>query len=147
MTKLQWNAIRQMSIDKRIDYFSMPEPNSGCWLWLGYLSRDGYPRMKIDGVQRDAHRVYYEHAFGPIPKGFEVDHLCRTRSCVNLAHLELVTKRENCLRGHSFAAVNARKTHCPNGHPYSGANLKIHGGARYCRACQRARDAARKRAA
>jgi hypothetical protein len=38
-------------------------------------------------VCRGAHRVSYEHYVGPIPKGLEIDHLCRVRHCVNPAHL------------------------------------------------------------
>ena len=63
----------------------------GCWLWQGYINAFGY------GVNRRglAHRVYYQSARGPIPRGMELDHLCRVRSCVNPDHLEAVTHLEN----------------------------------------------------
>jgi len=74
----------------------------------------------------------------------EIDHLCRVRCCVNPDHLEAVTHRENILRGNTFAAVNAAKTHCPKGHEYTPENTRIHtGGRRQCIACSRAYDRAR----
>lgn len=47
-----------------------------------------------------------------------VDHLCRNTSCVNPAHLEAVTNKENTLRGLTVTAINAQKTACAAGHPY-----------------------------
>ncbi len=68
--------------------------DSGCWLWLGSLSRDGYAACKEPESNR-AHRVYYIRMVGPIPTGKELDHLCVVRHCVNPAHLEAVTHLEN----------------------------------------------------
>lgn len=59
-----------------------------------------------------AHRFAYERFVGTIPAGLQIDHLCRTRLCVNPAHLEPVTNRENVLRG-----LAATRTHCAKGHP------------------------------
>ena len=88
-----------------------------------------------------AHRVSYEALVGPIPKDLCIDHLCRVRNCVNPAHLEPVTVRENILRGNGPTAVNARKAFCKRGHPLFGENLyrKVRNGwpARECRACKR----------
>lgn len=73
---------------------------------------------------------------GPIPDGLVIDHLCRNPQCVNPMHLEPVTPEENTRRG--IGGWNTRaKTHCPQGHPYSGANLYINptSGARVCRTC------------
>lgn len=118
---------------------------SGCWIWHGGCGRAGYGLVRADqtvGEQgtRPAHRMAYELVKGPIPEGLQIDHLCRNPPCVNPDHLEVVTPRENTLRGEGPAAVNARKTHCIRGHPFDGANTYIQptSGARRCRACRRA---------
>jgi len=83
------------------------EPNNGCWLWTaGRSGPPGFPEhaygrywatLKPRRCQI-AHRFAYEFARGPIPEGFEVDHLCDNKLCVNPAHLELVTHQQNCKR-------------------------------------------------
>jgi len=121
----------------------------GCWLWIG-AKANGYGRVAFNGKVAGAHRVSYEMAHGPIPVGLQLDHLCRTRACVRPDHLEAVTCRENLLRGTGLVAVEVAKTHCPQGHPYSGDNLlysrtKRGGLCRVCRTCRDVRN--RRRAA
>lgn len=101
-----------------------------CWEWTGDKEKKmGYGlflRRVVDlGKSVRAHRYSYELHKGKIPKGLVIDHLCRNKSCVNPEHLEAVTYKENTLRGKSFSAVNARKTHCSKGHPLSGSNLRL----------------------
>ncbi len=118
----------------------MPEPNTGCWLWLGALTAGGYGCFYVDKHYRStAHRVSYELFVGPIPAGLQIDHLCRVRGCVNPDHLEPVTCRENLMRGPTtLNALNVAKTHCPKGHPLSGGNLKTNRhGHRDCGECRR----------
>lgn len=95
--------------------------------------------IKVNGKTFYAHRVSYMLAKGPISKGLEPDHLCRNPSCVNPGHLEVVTHRDNVLRGKAVTAINSRKDFCLRGHPLSGANLYLrpdrHG--RECRACRK----------
>ncbi|MFI0233133.1 HNH endonuclease signature motif containing protein [Streptomyces sp. NPDC017086] len=110
-----------------------------CWLWTAHKGGGGYGRFKVEGRMVPAHRVAYELASGVIPDGFELDHLCRVRHCVNPAHLEPVTGRENTLRGQSPSAQHAIKTHCANGHPFNSSNTYLRPtGGRACRACRRA---------
>jgi hypothetical protein len=90
----------------------------------------------VGGTSRRAHRVAYELAVGPIPPGLQVDHLCRVRDCVNPAHLDPVTKRENNLRSKSPFAEAARATHCANSHPFSPENLANEPGRRCCKTCK-----------
>lgn len=111
----------------------------GCWTWTRKDNGMGYGRAVVGARHCRAHVLAYEAFVGPVPDGLELDHLCRNRTCVNPRHLEPVTHRENVLRGECFAAVNARKTHCPQGHPYAGDNLYIEGHSRRCRKCSRAR--------
>jgi hypothetical protein len=128
---------------------------SGCWEWTGAKSpirgTAGYGVMTVDRRHVGAHRVAYQMFVGPIPAGRDLDHLCRKTDCVNPAHLEPVTPKENKLRGFGFGGRNARKTHCPKGHEYTTANtIQQARGWRLCRecnlACKRA-DYARKKAA
>lgn len=126
--------------DPRLDAFISPEPNSGCWIWLGTTQR-GYGVASIgDGTGRQelAHRLIYQMLVGPTTPRQPLDHLCRNPLCVNPAHLEQVDDRVNLLRGRTITAVNAARTHCPEGHPYTGDNLYVApDGARHCRACRR----------
>ena len=111
----------------------------GCWVWTKSLGRDGYAKVMVKHRRHIAHRLSYETFNGPIPEGLVIDHLCRNRACVNPEHLRATTQRENVLCGEGRAAVNARKTHCPSGHPYSGDNLRVRPGmyGRVCKACHR----------
>ncbi len=70
----------------------------GCWLWLGAINSDGYPVLWDGKRLTYAHRIAYEMVVGPIPDGFDVDHTCYTRSCVNPAHLDAVTHKVNVRR-------------------------------------------------
>lgn len=113
---------------------------TACWLWTGALTDRGYGvRFRLDNGEREApHRIAFSLLVGPIPDGLQLDHLCRTRACVNPAHLEPVTCQENLLRGQTWAAFNARKTHCIHGHALDEANTRITPeGHRACRACGR----------
>lgn len=132
---------RRLPLLQRFERRASPEPNSGCWIWMGCFDSSGYGSIGIDGRTVGAHRVSYELHRGPIPDGLHLDHYrCQNRWCVNPWHLEAVSQAANTLRGASFAAVNARKTHCDSGHPLSGKNLRIQrNGARRCLACLRLR--------
>ena len=118
-----------------------PEPNSGCWLWLGTIEQSGHGRIEQDGKSLMAHRVVYELERGPIPGGLPLDHLCRTPQCVNPYHVEGVSQRVNVLRGRGIAAQRARQTHCVNGHEFTPENTYIlRGRYRFCRACGNRRN-------
>jgi hypothetical protein len=122
---------------------------SGCWIWIGAKSREGYGFFHLPSPRRlvRAHRFAWENTLGhgPIPQGKQLDHLCRVPSCVNPDHLEVVTPRENTLRGKTAPAANILKTECPKSHPLTGSNLYTSpDGRRRCRECRRGKDQARR---
>lgn len=116
---------------------------TGCWLWQGTITTPGYAEIFWGGRRKRVHRLSYEMAKGPIPEGLVPDHLCRVRHCINPAHLEAVTQRENLLRSpDTVAGKHARQTECKNGHPYTEENtiiINVERGWRDCRACRRAK--------
>jgi len=92
---------RRGALAERLVRYVVPEPMSGCWLWIGALVGKGYGVLARGGKRGGylyAHRVSYEIARGAIAPGLEIDHLCRTKTCVNPAHLEAVTSAENARR-------------------------------------------------
>lgn len=133
---------------------------SGCWIWTAAVSGGGYAQLSVrPGGGRDsrtvrASRLAYVLYRGPIPADSELDHVCHSaltpalcaggvaclhRRCVNPWHLEPCAPVENTRRSAAWNArsrAQLRKTHCREGHPYSGVNLVVHKGKRYCRQCR-----------
>lgn len=138
-----------------------------CWLWIAAKNNTGYgwfgshikaPDEKAQSI--GAHVWSWSIASGALPpKGMEVEHTCHTldltclgrtggychhRLCVNPSHLELLTRRENAYRSDSPLSIHARKTHCPQGHPYSEENTKLEpttsGFRRKCVICRRVKS-------
>ena len=120
-------------VEEKIDRSS----SSTCWEWTAAKDPEGYGYVHFEGRSCKAHRVVYELLREPIPPGLVIDHLCRNPTCVNPAHMEAVTIRENTLRGVGPSAQRAARTECLNGHPFDEANTYINKrGHRECRACQ-----------
>lgn len=132
---------------ERFESKYIPEPNSGCWLWVGSFSSkrvDGvsiksYGKIgfRADGVPRtlSAHRVSYELHVGEIPKGLTLDHLCRVLSCVNPDHLEPVSLAENVIRAIAHANPDRNRPErlprfirdrCAHGHEFTAENTLWH---------------------
>ena len=131
----------QRVIDRVLDNIDVI---GNCWV-SRYSGPHGYARVgwSTAGKHRMAlvHRVAYEHYHGPIPGDMTVDHTCKTRACINPAHLRLLTASEN-----SADNGNAYKTHCPKGHPYSPENTYFNKrGCRVCRRCSIDRVLARRK--
>jgi hypothetical protein len=123
-------------------FWSYVDRSGDCWEWKGSHSRSGYGCFCFNNKRRMAHRIAYEYVVGAIPAGLVIDHLCRNRACVNPAHLEPVTNRENVVRGIGGALLKARNasiTHCPQGHEYTPDNTRLDKKrSRNCRICERA---------
>ena len=124
-------------IDKKTfeRFWSKVKKTDYCWEWTASLRR-GYGQFSLNGKQITAHRFSYELVNGKIPKELELDHLCRNHSCVNPDHLEAVTHRENILRGETLQAINARKTHCIQGHEFTPENTYQDKSYRQCKICR-----------
>lgn len=135
-----------------LDRFMEKVDRSGdCWVWTAFRNAAGYGTFmsksrNVGGRTIQAHRWSYEHYIGPIPEGLTLDHLCRNKSCVNPDHLEPCSIGENTRRSPTtLPGANILKTHCPQGHPYSGDNLIINVRRglpnRRCATCKAARAA------
>jgi len=109
----------------------------GCWKWTGSLSNVGYSRFASE-YGTYGHQAAYNLFVGPIPAGLTIDHLCMVRKCVNPQHLEAVTLRENIMRSpNQVCAINARKTHCKQGHEFNEENTYRNTKGRVCKTCRR----------
>ena len=126
-----------LGLPDKLEKYISPEPNSGCWLWVGGITANGYGNVKLFGRQWGVHRLVYSLLIRPAQRHEFVDHRCRVKCCCNPEHLEAVTVRENTLRADGPSALNARKTHCPKGHPLIPANIYAGAGKRDCAQCRR----------
>ncbi|MFS2091036.1 HNH endonuclease [Paenarthrobacter nicotinovorans] len=77
-------------------FWSRVNKTPGCWEWTGALNADGYGVFYLNRPNRQAHRVSFAMASGPIPEGHQVDHICHNRKCVRPDHLRLATPKQNC---------------------------------------------------
>ena len=117
-----------------VRFMSKVEKTNNCWNWTACLDKNGYGNFWYN-KRVFSHRFSYELFKGDIPQGLEIDHLCRNRSCCNPDHLEAVTTQVNTKRGLTgkINHFNKNKTHCPQGHEYSGVNNK---GRKICQICR-----------
>lgn len=76
---------------------------TGCWRWQGGHKHNGYGVFHAQGRQVLAHRFAYADLISPIPADLQLDHLCRTRDCVNPWHLDPVTPAINSQRRSAVA--------------------------------------------
>lgn len=147
----QWKKRRACCVAHK-DYRPDPErfaekytvhPETGCWEWSEKRNRGGYGVFTLSltgGRTVLAHRFSLKLAGVEIPDGMVVDHLCRVRHCVNPEHLDVVTNRENLLRGMGWSGTHYRKTHCVRGHKFDDDNTVVYVTAdgreqRNCREC------------
>lgn len=118
----------------------------GCWTWTGAkLRTSDHGQCRVAGRAWLVHRLVFTVVNGPIPDGMVVMHKCDNPPCVNPDHLRLGTQLDNiadCKSKGRARNAHSRKTSCPKGHPYGGANLITRrNGTRACRACQNERRA------
>ncbi len=101
-------------VNARFDDKIVPEPNSGCHLWIATYCGDGYGQFSVKGKAVLAHRYAWERCYGRIPHGLCVLHRCDVRSCVNVAHLFLGTNKDNVID----RAIKSRGTKSKKGLPF-----------------------------
>lgn len=111
---------RGMTAEEKFMRFVMPEPNSGCWLWVGAAKASGHGKIRIDKKYLQAHRVFYV-LFNKkeIPEGMVVRHKCDVSCCVNPLHLEIGTQADNLKDMH-----DRNRNKQPFGERHSSAKLK-----------------------
>lgn len=112
------------------------ENEQGCWVWSGYVRKDGYANFRIGSRFWKAHRASFYLHKGQIPDGLDLDHLCRNRACVNPKHLDPVTRSVNCKRGNTGKhLIGAHNTHALKDHPKQ--EYFDEKGRSRCRECRR----------
>lgn len=142
------------------------ERHGECLLVPG-KGNNGYMQIVHRKKHHLVHRISYEKWHGPIPEGFQIDHMCHNeaaeaglcaggpsclhRGCVNPAHLRAVSRAENWRasphnRRLGLDNHQSKKTHCPQGHEYSPENTFTYNGSRNCKECKRKRLNAWRRA-
>lgn len=133
------------SVDERFDAKVERRGPNECWPWLAGKNEKGYGQFRPHGGGRmvRAHQYAYVRAYGSIPEGLEVDHICEQRDCQNPRHLRAVTHQQNISHGRTIAAMYARRTHCGHGHEYTSENTVVRISQygrpyRRCRTCERA---------
>lgn len=130
----------RLSATEKYNFWKKVHRSRGCWRWTGSRNRNYGQVVFIRGQRRieyKAHIVAYNLMVGDIPKGLVIDHKCMIPLCVNPRHMDIVTRRENTMRGGSPPALNARKIVCNLGHRDW---YKRQSGARVCRKCANIRQ-------
>lgn len=126
-----------MTIDPEIRFWNKVEKTETCWIWKASDQGNGYGQFWTGKRVMVAHKFLYELMKGPVPIGLVLDHLCRNRRCVNPDHLEIVTFKENLLRGKFADGRFRRSNFCKNGHEYTVENTWRYPLGKKCRICNK----------
>ena len=113
-----------------------------CWLWTGATNKNGYGVISKQGKNLLAHRAVFEILGIDIPEGKVIDHLCRTRNCVNTNHLDITSNAQNVQRGLK-GDLRKEVTKCKQGHSLLDVNnvgVYSKHGSKTCLTCNRIRN-------
>jgi len=102
---------RRVTAEYKVSY--IVDEITGCWNWAGNIHKvTGYGscrRVSRHGSRCPTpHHYYYEQHREAVPKGLELDHTCKNKSCVNPDHLEVVTTTVN-MRRRTFCKLDMEK--------------------------------------
>lgn len=86
---------KEFSLRYRLTRRVYKVPSTRCWEWLGVTSRGGYGILRVRGIKRQAHRLMWELAHGPIPKSMMIMHRCDNPPCINPRHLKIGSNVDN----------------------------------------------------
>jgi hypothetical protein len=142
LSRLRWSRYLRSHTDR----------SGNCWIWTSTRINTGYGLTGSRPKRLLAHHAAWLASHGSLPQPVEIDHTCHNedaeclggrtcphRPCVRPSHLRIVSHQVNVLSGRGTSALHARKTHCPRGHPYDGANTYVSPkGSRECRMCRKA---------
>ena len=84
------------TLSQTIEAYSIPEPNTGCWIWEGALRNGKYGCLNFQGTIIQAHRASWIAFRGPFSSPDQcVCHKCDVTLCVNPDHLFVGTQIDN----------------------------------------------------
>lgn len=78
-----------MNLEQRLESGSTRVTETGCRIWEGGVTKNGYVLVGPKGARVYGHRAAYESNVGPVPPGMLVRHKCDTRRCTEPTHLLL----------------------------------------------------------
>ena len=134
------------NLSELLEQRSIPEPNSGCRLWLGGLSGGNYPVLRWRGKTWSVGNLIL-HCQGMDMTGLDACHSCDNTYCIEESHLFHGTRKDNmqdAKRKGRLVGYGVREF-CKHGHPLSGDNVRTDAksGKRWCVACKRIRERTR----
>lgn len=126
------------SIREMIEANSIPEPNSGCLIWLRGVA-SGYPVWIWNGRRRQVSHLVLAAKGVEVPEGMQACHSCDVTLCVNDGHLFVGTATDNMqdARAKGRLVGYGKREFCKQGHPLAGDNVGVASGKRYCKTCKR----------
>ena len=137
---------QQNSIDDILSRCKRSE--TGCLVWQGPTNtggnKRGYARTNLKGKRKLVHVATWEHYYGKVPRGLQLDHTCANKICCEVKHLRVVTAQQNILAPTCNNMANrwARRTECEKcGGPFS----TFPNGIRFCKPCRNAKMMAAQR--